>query len=434
MHTNNVTVIGLQWGDEGKGKIVDRIAPHCRYVVRYCGGANAGHSVQVGDEKYALHLIPCGVLRESVTNIIGNGVVFDPTVAIQELQGLADRGITLSADRLMISAAAHVVMPWHKLQDTLNEAQLGAGKIGTTARGIGWCYADKAIRTTAIRVGELLDPVALANKSRQIGAIKNTMFAALYNAEPMDIEMIVTEYTAMAKQMAPFVANSGATLRNALTAGERILFEGGQGAMLDIDHGTYPFVTSSMVTACGVPGGAGVSPKSLGTVVGIVKAYSSRVGAGPFPTEQENATGELLRERGHEYGTTTGRPRRCGWLDTFAVRYTADLSGVDEISLMLLDVLSGFEELRICTGYMVDGELLTDYDPTLLDGADPVYETLPGWSEEITDCTAFDALPANAQAYVRRVEELLARPVAIVSIGPDRDQTIIRDTQIEDLA
>jgi adenylosuccinate synthase len=434
MHTKNVTVIGLQWGDEGKGKVVDRIAPQCRYVVRYCGGANAGHSVMVGDTKYALHLIPCGVLRESVLNIVGNGVVFDPTVAIEELNGLTERGITLTPDRLMISAAAHVVMPWHKLQDKLNEAQLGESKIGTTARGIGWCYADKAIRTTAIRVGELIDPDALTEKIRRIGDIKNKMFAALYDAEPMDVDAIVTDYVAMGTKLAPFVGNSGAALRNAMADDERILFEGGQGSMLDVDHGTYPFVTSSMVTACGVPGGTGVSPKSLGTIVGIVKAYSSRVGAGPFPSEQDNPIGERIRERGHEYGTTTGRPRRCGWLDAFAVRYAADLSGVDEISIMLLDVLSGFDELKICTGYMKDGQRVTDYDPTLLAEAEPAYETVPGWSEEITECRRFEDLPANAQAYVRRVEELLDRPVTIVSIGPERDQTIIRDTQIEGLA
>jgi adenylosuccinate synthase len=434
MHTKNVTVIGLQWGDEGKGKVVDRIAPQCRYVVRYCGGANAGHSVMVGDAKYALHLIPCGVLHDDVTNIVGNGVVFDPSVAAVELAGLADRGINLTPDSFMISAAAHVVMPWHKLQDTLNEAQLGKEKIGTTARGIGWCYADKAIRTTAIRVGELTDPDALSEKIRRIGAMKNTLFAALYDAEPMDIETIVTDYVAFGQQLGKFIANSAAVLRNALAAKERILFEGGQGAMLDVDHGTYPFVTSSMVTACGVPGGAGVSPKSLGTVVGIVKAYSSRVGAGPFPTEQDNATGELIRERGHEFGTTTGRPRRCGWLDTFAVRFASDLSGVDEVAIMLLDVLSGFDELKICTGYTFKGQPMTDYDPTLLAQATPVYETLPGWSEDITAAKSFTNLPDNAQAYVRRVEELLGRPASIVSIGPERDQTIIRDTAIEGLA
>ncbi len=433
MHSNNITVIGLQWGDEGKGKIADALAPHCRYVSRYCGGANAGHSVKVGDTKYALHLIPCGILHEQVTNVVGNGVVFDPAVATEELRGLADMGIVLGPERLLISAAAHVVMPWHKLQDCLNEESLGAGRIGTTARGIGWCYADKAIRSTAIRVGELLDADALREKIHRIGAIKNAMFAALYGADPMDLDAICGEYVAYGEQLAPMIANTGAILRSAIANGERVLFEGGQGSMLDIDHGTYPFVTSSMVTACGVPGGTGVPPKALGTVVGIIKAYTSRVGAGPFPTEQDNAIGDHIRERGHEYGTTTGRPRRCGWFDAFAVRYAADVSGVDELSIMLLDVLSGFDELLICTGYEIDGVPVDTYDATRLAEATPVYETLPGWSEEITECQSFDDLPQAAQAYVKRVEALVGRPVAIVSVGPERRQTMFRQSRIEGL-
>lgn len=427
----NVTVVGLQWGDEGKGKVVDALSSVCKYVARFCGGANAGHTVRVGGEKYALHLIPCGVLRPDVMNIIANGVVFDPTVAWQEIDDLRRRGVSVGPENLLVSAAAQVVMPWHKIEDTCSESSLGDGKIGTTARGIGPCYADKARRSTAIRVGELLDPAGLAEKIRRIADIKNRTFAALYGAEAMDVEAIIEQFCDYGRKLAPMIANTGAILRRAIAACEPILFEGGQGSLLDVDHGTYPFVTSSSVTACGVPTGAGVPPSAIGRVVGIIKAYTTRVGAGPMPTEQDNEIGNRLRERGHEYGTTTGRPRRCGWFDAFAVKYAADLSGVNELALALLDVLSGFDELKICTGYRLNGRAVKDYDPTALQDVECVYETLPGWKQEITDVRQFEELPIEAREYVQAVEGLVGKPVGFIGVGADREATVVHNTGIQ---
>ena len=429
----NVTVVGLQWGDEGKGKVVDALSGVCRYVVRFCGGANAGHTVRIGEKRYAMHLIPCGILRESVVNVIGNGVAFDPSVALAEIDELRAGGVTIAPENLRISSAAHVVMPYHRLEDSLSERRLGAGKIGTTARGIGPCYSDKARRSVAIRVGDLLDADALRQKVRSIVEVKNRTFAALYDAEAIDADAIATEFAEYGRRCEPMVANTGAMLRRAIAAGEPILFEGGQGSLLDIDHGTFPFVTSSAVTACGVPTGAGVPPSAVGQVVGLIKAYTTRVGAGPFPTEQDNEIGNRLRERGHEYGTTTGRPRRCGWFDAFAARYAADLSGVNELALALLDVLSGLDELKICTGYRTGGGAIENFDAARLAEAECVYETLPGWNEEITDARRFDDLPAAAQRYVQRVEELLGRPVGFIGVGPDRQQTIAHHTSVRGL-
>ncbi len=434
MPAKNVAVVGLQWGDEGKGKIVDALAPLCRYVARFCGGANAGHTVKLGDEKYALHLIPSGILTPDIVNVIGNGVVFDPTVAMGEIVGLRDRGISVGPDNFRISTAAQLVMPWHKLQDTLSEAALGGGKIGTTARGIGPCYADKALRSVAIRAAEMADPDWLSEKILSVGEAKNRMLTAMYDAEPMDIDAIVTEYVALAEQLGPMLCNAGAMLRQAVRDGERIMFEGGQGSMLDIDHGTFPFVTSSSVTASGISAGTGLPPADVGDVIGVLKAYTSRVGAGPFPTEQENAIGKGLRERGNEYGTTTGRPRRCGWLDAVSARYAADLSGITEIALSLLDVLSGMEKVKICSAYALHGEPVVDPDPTTLHDVECAYETLPGWDEDITACRNFDELPEAAQNYVRRVEELVGRPVGIVSVGPVRTQSLVHTTSIEGLS
>ena len=435
MARNNVTVIGLQWGDEGKGKIVDALAATSRYVARYCGGANAGHTLNVAGQKYALHLIPCGLLHEDVLNVVGNGVAFDPETALKEIDALAQRGVRMSAENLCISSVAHCVMPWHKMQDRLSEESLGGAKIGTTVRGIGPCYSDKANRSTAVRVADLLDEQILADKVARIVEIKNPLFSAVYgSSETLDAAQITADYTAMGKRLAPMVGNAGAILRKATRQGKRVLFEGGQGSMLDIDHGTFPFVTSSSVTACGIPTGTSVSPKDIGTVVGLIKAYTTRVGAGPFPSEQDNDIGNYLRERGHEYGTTTGRPRRCGWFDAFAVRYAADISGVDELALSLLDVLSGLDELQVCTAYRVGETVLEDFDPAVMDRAECVYETLPGWNEDITGCKSFDELPPNAQAYVNRIEELIGRPVGFVSVGPDREATILHHTKISGLS
>jgi len=432
MDDRNVTVIGLQWGDEGKGKIVDALAERARYVVRYCGGANAGHTVTVGPERYALHLIPSGILHAGVGNVVGNGVAFDPPEALGEIAGLRERGVSVGPENLHVCSAANVVMPWHKAADRLSEEALGSGRLGTTARGIGPCYADKATRSTAVRVGDLLDADALGEKVRRIAKVKNATFAALYGAEPMDAEAIVEEYAACGCELAPMVTNTGAMLRRAIAAGEPICFEGGQGSLLDIDHGTFPFVTSSAVTACGVPTGAGVPPSAVGRVVGVIKAYTTRVGAGPFPAEQDNEVGERIRERGKEYGTTTGRPRRCGWFDAVAARYTADLSGVDELALVLLDVLSGFERVRVCTGYRVDGRDVEGFDPAGSDfaRAECVYEELDGWDGEITEARTFEALPASARTYVEFIESLMGRPVGIISVGPDRSQTIMHHTAL----
>ena len=434
--TNNLTVIGLQWGDEGKGKIVDALTGSFDYVVRYCGGANAGHTVTVGPEKYALHLVPSGILRPGVHNVIGNGTVVDPGLLLDEIRGLLARGVAVSGKNLHLSSRAHLVMPYHKAADSHSESSLADGKkIGTTARGIGPCYCDKANRSTALRVGDLYRPALLKDKLAAIVVQKNAIFGALYKAEPLSVDCIFADLQKYADQLAPYVCDTAALLHKAVASNARILFEGAQGSLLDIDHGTFPFVTSSSVTACGVPSGAGVPPKAVGRVVGVIKAYGTRVGAGPFPTEQDNATGNLIRERGHEYGTTTGRPRRCGWFDAVAGRYAADLSGVDELAVMLLDVLSTVGELKICTGYTVSGQRLDGFDPDVITLAQVQceYETLPGWDEDISQMTSYDALPAAAKKYIGRIEELMGRPVGVISIGPGRTQTILHKTELNEL-
>ncbi len=432
MLPQNVTVVGLQWGDEGKGKIVDALADQVRYVVRYCGGANAGHTIRVGDAKFAMHLIPCGILHEGICNMIGNGVAFDPALAWEEISALHERRVHTGPENLRISSSANVVMPWHKLQDSLSEKSLAEEKIGTTARGIGPCYSDKANRSTAIRTADLTDPDVLAEKVRPIAELKNVMFGALYQSQPVDAEAIIAEYSEYGRQLGPMICNTGGILRRAVAEGHPILFEGGQGSMLDVDHGTYPFVTSSSVTSCGVASGAGVPPSAIGQVVGLVKAYTTRVGAGPFPTEQDNKTGQYLRQRGQEYGTTTGRPRRCGWFDAFAARYAADLSGVNELALSLLDVLTGLDQINICTAYRVNDKELNMFDPAAMAQAECAYETMPGWTRDISACRKFDELPEAAQNYVCRIEQLLGRPVGFVSVGPERSETIVHNSVIKE--
>jgi adenylosuccinate synthase len=351
-----------------------------------------------------------------------------------EIEQLRKRDIRVDATNLRLSSKAHVVMPWHKIQDAQSEKLLGDGKIGTTARGIGPCYADKAHRSTAVRVGDLAQPEVLREKIARIGAMKNRMFQLLYECEPMDLDAMAEEYCELGQKLAPMICNAPAMLRRAMADGHRLLFEGGQGSMLDIDHGTFPFVTSSSVSACGISPGTGIAPKQIGRLVGLIKAYTTRVGAGPFPSEQDNEVGQYLRDRGNEYGTTTGRPRRCGWFDAFAVRYAADLSGVDELALSLLDVLTGLDEIRICVGYEVDGKPVEDFDPDLMDRARCIYESLPGWKEDITGCKKFDDLPTAAQDYVNRVEELTGRPAGFISVGPERTQTIAHRTRISPLS
>jgi len=435
LELGNCCVVGLQWGDEGKGKIIDVLctegSPRFDYVVRYCGGANAGHTVVADGHKFALHLLPSGVLSKSAVSVIANGVVVDPAVLLKEIDDLAARGRVVTPDRLRLSCYAHVVMPWHRQQDRFSEhAAAGDGKsIGTTARGIGPCYADKANRMWAVRVADLLDPARLATQVRTAVEAKNKIFAALYGAtETIDAEAVLAEYSGYAARLAPYGEDTIRLLNEAIRSGKRILFEGAQGSLLDVDLGTYPYVTSSNSTSCGIPAGAGVPARTVRHTVGVIKAYSTRVGAGPFPTEQPNQTGNYIRERGHEYGTTTGRPRRCGWFDAVAVRHSVAVNGVDELAVMLLDVLSGMNELRVCTGYRRAGREVPGFpaDGVTLQDVEPVYETLPGWSEEITGCQRYGDLPGNARRYLDRLAELLDVPVGIVSVGPDRRQTLVK--------
>ncbi len=425
----NTAVIGLQWGDEGKGKIVDLLTEHFDCVVRYAGGANAGHTVLVGGEKFALHLLPSGILRPNVVNIIGPGVALDLAVLIEEIDALRQRGISL-AGRLLIARRAHLVMPYHKKQDQLSEARLAGGrKIGTTARGIGPCYADKMLRSTAFRVADLYRPDEFRTRLIEVMAERNKLFAALYgDADPLDAEQVADQWLAFAERLAPHIADTTLVLHDALAEKKRILFEGAQGSLLDVNHGTYPFVTSSNCTAAGVAAGAGVPPSAIQTYLGVVKAYSTRVGGGPFPTELPDATGDRIRQRGHEYGTTTGRPRRCGWFDAFAVRYSVKLGGIDQLAVMHLDTLSTFEELRICTGYRRAGESLRGFpaDAHELAAVEPVYETLPGWREEIGEVTHYDRLPAAARRYLDRLEQVVGIPITLVSVGAERTATLHR--------
>ncbi len=422
-------VIGLQWGDEAKGKIVDVLTRDHDFVVRYQGGANAGHTVVVGDQVYKLSLLPSGILTPGVTCVVATGVVLNPARVMEELDDLAKRGAG-HANNLRISDRLHVIFPWHFAEDrALDQSTSDGENIGTTGRGIGPCYRDKVGRSHAVRLGDLYRPGFRA-QVEHIVAAKNRVLAVLYPTgefKPLDAAAIFREYSAFAERLRPYVCDTTELLLAAAENGKRILFEGAQGALLDVDHGTYPFVTSSNSSGVGISSGSGVPARHIGRIIGVVKAYSTRVGGGPFPTELDNPTGQRLRDRGNEYGTVTRRPRRCGWLDVVAVRYTSRLSGVTSISVMLLDVLSGFDELKICTAYDIDGHQTTRF-PSHVDDlrrAQPVYETLPGWKEEVTDCRSFDQLPASAQAYLRRVSELVGQPIEMVSVGPERDQTIV---------
>ena len=422
-------VIGLQWGDEAKGKLVDILTEAHDVVVRYAGGANAGHTVVFGGQTWKLSIIPSGILREGVACVITGGVVLDPAKVIDEMDGLESRGLRME-DRLQISDRAHVVFPWHVVEDRLLDSSLsGGGAIGTTGRGIGPCYRDKVGRALAIRLGDLYRP-DFREKVDHVVAFKNRLFASwpAGTTAPLDAASIHAQYTAYAERLRPHVVDTTAFLLDAVEQGRRLLFEGAQGALLDIDHGTFPYVTSSNSSGVGVSSGSGIPGRWMDRVVGVVKAYSTRVGGGPLPTEQDNATGIHIRERGREYGTVTKRPRRCGWFDAVAARYTARLSGVDELAVMLLDVLGGLDELKICSAYEIDGRRVTQFPSQIgdLEKAVPVYETLPGWREELDAVRSEHDLPTNARRYVDRISELLDRPVSIVSVGPDRAQTIIR--------
>jgi len=423
----NWCVTGLQWGDEGKGKVVDILAEKSDIVVRYGGGANAGHTVVIGDNKYALHLLPSGSVRPGKICVIGNGVVVDPECLLQEVDTLAKKNITLNK-RLFISENAHVVLDYHKKEDQLREESLGKNKIGTTIRGIGPCYADKIGRSYAVRMADLRDLEKLKIKLQKIVDHKNRIFAALYNAEPMSADAIFEKCKVYSKRLLPFTADTTEYLHKAIDAQKSILFEGAQGALLDLDHGTFPFVTSSNSSSLGMPAGCGVPAKMVNKFLGVIKAYATRVGGGPFPTEQDNETGQYIRDKGHEYGTTTGRPRRCGWFDAVAVSYSVTIGGIDEAALMHLDTLTGLKEIKLCLAYKINGKKTTFFpsDANKLSAVECVYETIPGWDEDITEIRDFKKLPANVKKYVKLIEKSIGIPITIVSVGPKRTQTIFR--------
>jgi adenylosuccinate synthase len=421
-------VVGLQWGDEAKGKIVDLLTEQHDLVVRYNGGANAGHTVVCNGQTYKLSLLPTGVLRPHLRSVIANGVVVYPPRFLEEIDNLQKTGITVGKN-LALSDHAHVIFPYHLEEERLSE-QGTAGAIGTTGRGIGPCYQDKVGRICGVRVGELLYPDHLRERLKSIVPRKNRLLQALSpEGKTFDAAALYDTYLGYAERMRPYITDTTQLLHQALSDGQGILFEAAQGSLLDVDHGTYPFVTSSNSSPAGIWSGSGVPARQLDRVIGVIKAYSTRVGHGPFPTELDDGNdgiGERIRRKGKEYGTVTGRPRRCGWFDAVATRYTATLGGADELAVMLLDVLSEVDEIGICTGYELDGRRL-DYFPTdafLLERCQPVYETLPGWRTDVSAARRIADLPAAARRYVERLSQLLELPVTIVSVGPDREQTI----------
>ncbi len=414
-----LVIVGAQWGDEGKGKVVDLYAPYADIVVRYAGGANAGHTLVVGGEKLILHLIPSGILHRQTRCVVGQGTVIDPAVFRDEIEALEARGLD-TRGRLLVSQRAHVVLPHHKLIDGLREAKSNEA-IGTTKRGIGPCYEDKVARR-GVRMGDLLDPSRFAEKLVANLECWRPVAEDLGGTLPSASE-IAEQYGALGEKLRPYIGDAAAVVRAAVTANHKMLLEGAQGTMLDIDNGTYPFVTSSNAVAGGACAGAGIGPTHIHHAIGIAKAYTTRVGGGPFPTELEDETGQQLRDAGAEYGSTTGRPRRCGWLDLVALRHAVAVNGLGELAITKLDVLTGLPALKVCVAYEVDGERL-DYPPYDRVGAvQPVYETLPGWTEDISTCRTRDELPAAAQAYLARVEQESGCRVGVVSVGPDREQT-----------
>jgi adenylosuccinate synthase len=423
MPKTNIAVLGAQWGDEGKGKIVDMLTPHFSSVARYQGGHNAGHTVYVQGRKFVLHLIPSGILHPGVTCIIGNGVVIDPQALFKEVDELGRAGITVGG-RLLISEKAHVILPYHRELDVLSEARRGERKIGTTSRGIGPAYEDK-IGRRGIRICDLLgDRPALAEEVRENVSARNRII----KDSTLDWKPVFDQLVAFGERMRPWVADVSLYLANMMKDGKSVMFEGAQATLLDIDHGTYPFVTSSNASIGGVCTGLGVPPRAIDGVLGVAKAYTTRVGEGPLPTELSGALAERLRESGQEYGASTGRPRRCGWYDAVVVRYSARVNGLDALALTKLDVLDGLDEVLICTGYRANGTTITEFpaDLRILAGAEAVYETLPGWSDASRGVTEFERLPIEAQRYITRLEEVSGVPCAIISTGSDRAETIVR--------
>ncbi|MFN0051620.1 MAG: adenylosuccinate synthase [Planctomycetales bacterium] len=421
-------VIGLQWGDEAKGKIVDLLTEEHDIVVRYQGGNNAGHTVVSGGETYKLSLLPVGLLRPTVTSVIANGVVINPQALLAEMAQLKTRNLPVGKN-LLISDRAHVIFPHHMAEEAVLEASRKQEAIGTTMRGIGTCYRDKAGRTHAIRMGDLYHPESFRRRLADIVAQKNTLLRAFSpDHQPLEAGRIADEYLGYAEQLRPHVTDTTAYLHKALAQGKRLLFEGAQGSLLDVDHGTFPFVTSSNSSGCGIHPGSGVPERHISRMIGVVKAYTTRVGGGPFPTELDNATGQHIREVGREYGTVTGRPRRCGWFDAVAAGYGARISGVNCIAIMLLDVLSQLDELQVCTAYEIDGERTTDFPSHVeeLARARPVYYTLPGWKQDVSHARTLADFPPQARGYIDAIGELLGQPVEILSVGPDREQTIFQ--------
>jgi adenylosuccinate synthase len=419
-------VVGLQWGDEAKGKIVDLLADGHDVVVRYNGGANAGHTIVRNGQTFKFSLLPTGLLKPDCKAVIANGVVVYPPRFLEEVDSLRQAGVTVG-DNLAVSDHAHVIFPYHLEEERLNE-QASDGAIGTTGRGIGPCYQDKVGRVCGVRVGELLYPDHLRERLRVIVPRKNELLRALSpSAKRFDANAASDEYLGYAERMRPFITDTTRLLHDALENEKSVLFEAAQGSLLDVDHGTYPYVTSSNSSVAGVWSGSGVPARRLTRVVGVIKAYTTRVGRGPFPTELHDAVGEQIRKTGREYGTVTGRPRRCGWFDAVATRYTAALAGADELAVMLLDVLSDLDELRVCTAYELDGKRIEHFpsDSFLLERCKPVYETLPGWRTDVSNTRKISEMPASARRYVDRLSKLLGVPVKIISVGPDREQTIM---------
>lgn len=419
-------VIGAQWGDEGKGKITDFLAAEADVVVRYQGGNNAGHTVEVEDKRYKLHLIPSGILNDNALCVIGDGVVIDPEALINEIMYLEKEGISVNPDKLVISDRAHLIMPYHKVIDSLSEKSKGKDDIGTTGKGIGPCYADKHERS-GIRICDLLHPDIFKEKLTANVIVKNKIIRALYEGEELDSSEIYNTYMEYAETIEKFVRDTTVVLYEALKAGKKVLFEGAQGTLLDIDYGTYPFVTSSHPISGGVCVGAGVGPTAISSAIGVCKAYTTRVGKGPFPTELEGELGDYIREKGFEYGTTTGRPRRCGWLDLVIVKYGARISGLTDLAITKLDTLSGMDKLMVCTGYEFNGKII-DYFPASLEDlarCKPVYEAMDGWDDSVQNAKSFEELHENAKKYLRKIEEYTETRISIVSVGPNREQTIV---------
>jgi len=419
---SSVVVVGTQWGDEGKGKITDFLSKRANIIARFAGGDNAGHTIKFEGETYKLHLIPSGIFYEDKISIIGNGVVINPKSIVKELKGLEERGISTS--KLRISNRAHIILPYHIYQDQLEEESRGDQKIGTTAKGIGPCYQDKVARM-GIRVADLLDKEVFEQKLRSNMEAKNKLFEKYYEVAPLQFEDIFEEYYAYGQEIAKYVTDISKIINDEIDNGGRVLFEGAQGVMLDIDQGTYPYVTSSNPVAGGVAIGAGVGPSKVSYVVGVSKAYTSRVGDGPFPTELFDEVGHQIREVGREYGTTTGRPRRVGWFDTVVVRHSRRVSGITHLALNSIDVLTGLDTVKICVAYEYNGERITEYPANLhiIEQCKPIYEELPGWNEDITNVREFKDLPVNAQQYVNRIVELTGIELMTFSVGPAREQT-----------